>query len=106
MPLYEYGCPACGQVTDIRHGFDEKPDVKCERCGTALVRRFSAAPIVFKGSGFYVTDSRKSSTTKSENSEKPATESKSDAPKSDAPKNDAPKTDAPKVDSKGSDAAA
>lgn len=61
MPLYEYGCTSCGLVTDIRHGFDEKPEVKCERCGTPLVRRFSAAPIVFKGSGFYVTDSRKSS---------------------------------------------
>ena len=59
MPLYEYGCNSCGLVTDVRHGFDEKPEVKCERCGTALVRRFSAAPIVFKGSGFYVTDSRK-----------------------------------------------
>lgn len=75
MPLYEYGCPSCGLVTDVRHGFDEKPDVKCERCDTSLVRRFSAAPIVFKGSGFYVTDSRKggSSTTESgDKSEKPA----------------------------------
>ena len=61
MPLYEYGCPSCGLVTDVRHGFDEKPEVTCEKCGTRLVRRFSAAPIVFKGSGFYVTDSRSKS---------------------------------------------
>lgn len=61
MPLYEYGCPSCGLVTDVRHGFDEKPEVACEKCGTHLVRRFSAAPIVFKGSGFYVTDSRSKS---------------------------------------------
>lgn len=82
MPLYEYGCTSCGFVTDIRHGFDEKPDVKCERCGASLVRRFSAAPIVFKGSGFYVTDSRKSSKSdSSEKSGKADTSTKSDSSK-------------------------
>ena len=75
MPLYEYGCPACGKTIDIHHGFDEKPKLACEACGAPLQRRFSAAPIVFKGSGFYVTDSRASS--KTEKSE--TTETKSDA---------------------------
>jgi len=70
LPLYEYGCPQCGHVADVRHGFDDKPAVACEKCGTAMTRRFSAAPIVFKGSGFYVTDSRGSnSSSKSEKSE-------------------------------------
>ncbi|MGA3038702.1 MAG: FmdB family zinc ribbon protein [Vulcanimicrobiaceae bacterium] len=70
MPLYEYGCPACGHVADVRHGFDDKPEVTCEKCGAAMTRRFSAAPIVFKGSGFYVNDSRGSnSSSKSEKSE-------------------------------------
>lgn len=101
MPLYEYGCPSCGQVTDVRHGFDEKPQITCERCGAVLVRRFSAAPIVFKGSGFYVTDSRSKSNGKSEKSEsgeksektetktETKTESKSESktePKTDSPK--------------------
>jgi putative FmdB family regulatory protein len=90
LPLYEYGCPSCGLVTDVRHGFDEKPDVTCERCGTRLVRRFSAAPIVFKGSGFYVTDSRKKSASSSGDREKP--ESKTDSPKTDSPKTDSPTT--------------
>ena len=73
MPLYEYGCPACETTTDVRHGFDEKPALTCERCGSPLVRQFSAAPIVFKGSGFYVTDSRSknSKNEKSDNAEKP-----------------------------------
>jgi putative FmdB family regulatory protein len=75
LPLYEYGCPTCGHVADVRHGFDDKPEVACEKCGAAMTRRFSAAPIVFKGSGFYVTDSRGSSSTskpeKSESSDKP-----------------------------------
>ena len=100
MPLYEYGCPKCGHVADVRHGFDDKPAVTCEKCGEAMTRRFSAAPIVFKGSGFYVTDSRgssssskpdksdkseksDSSTEKSEKSEPAKTETKTE-PKKDA----------------------
>lgn len=96
MPLYEYGCPSCGLVTDIRHGFDEKPEAKCERCGTALVRRFSAAPIVFKGSGFYVTDSRKSGSkesTKSESSEKSDKTASSEKPEGAAKTDAASKSD-------------
>lgn len=91
MPLYEYGCPSCGLVTDIRHGFDEKPEAKCERCGSALVRRFSAAPIVFKGSGFYVTDSRKSGSKESAKSE---SSEKSDKTASGEKSEGAAKTDA------------
>lgn len=88
MPLYEYGCTKCGHIADVRHGFDDKPEVTCEKCGAAMTRRFSAAPIVFKGSGFYVTDSRGSnsssksekseSSDKSEKSEPAKTESKSE----------------------------
>ena len=61
MPIYEYQCAGCGQSVDKRHGFDEKMTDACEACGGELKRTFSAAGIVFKGSGFYVTDSRKSS---------------------------------------------
>jgi len=88
LPLYEYGCPSCGQVTEVRHGFDEKPEVSCERCGTRAARRFSAAPIVFKGSGFYVTDSRAKSGSSSGEREKP--ESKTDLPKTESSKADSP----------------
>jgi putative FmdB family regulatory protein len=63
MPIYEYQCQACGKVTDIRHGFDERNSQACPACEGTLVRRFSPAGIVFKGSGFYVTDSRKSGDT-------------------------------------------
>ena len=59
MPLYEYQCRTCGKVTEVRHGFDETVSEPCAECGGALTRRFSPAGIVFKGSGFYVTDSRK-----------------------------------------------
>jgi putative FmdB family regulatory protein len=60
MPLYEYKCTSCGEISEIRHGFSENPSRSCPSCGAMMARVFSAAPIVFKGSGFYVTDSRKS----------------------------------------------
>jgi putative FmdB family regulatory protein len=79
MPLYDYRCTACGKVTEVRHGFDEHHAQTCPSCGGALQRVFNPAPIVFKGSGFYVNDSRKKS---------------GDTAKTDAPKTDAAKSDA------------
>ncbi len=101
MPLYEYQCQDCKAVRDIRHGFDETTSEVCTACGGPLVRLFRAAGIVFKGSGFYVTDSRKasgasggSSPTSSEpaktdgapaKTENAPTKAETPAPKSDAP---------------------
>lgn len=58
MPLYDYRCSQCGRVTEVRHGFGETYAEPCPHCGGTLRRVFNPAPIVFKGSGFYVTDSR------------------------------------------------
>jgi putative FmdB family regulatory protein len=58
LPLYDYQCQACGRVTEVRHGFRETHDAACEACGGTLTRKFNPAPIIFTGSGFYVTDSR------------------------------------------------
>jgi putative FmdB family regulatory protein len=73
LPLYDYQCRSCQQVTEIRHGFRETPQEACPACGGELARVFNPAGIVFKGSGFYITDSRKggdsgSSSSKSESS--------------------------------------
>ena len=92
MPLYEYQCPACGKVTEVRHGFNETVSEPCDACGGPLVRRFSPAGIVFKGSGFYVTDSRK------------AAEPKSSGGTSGAAKSDG-KADVPTKPASGSDGA-
>jgi putative FmdB family regulatory protein len=59
VPIYEYRCEQCGAVSDVRHGYGETATEPCANCGGRLVRVFSAAPVVFKGSGFYKTDSRK-----------------------------------------------
>jgi putative FmdB family regulatory protein len=60
MPLYDYRCRACSEVTEVRHGFREAYQGTCPACGSdQLARVFNPAGIVFKGSGFYLTDSRK-----------------------------------------------
>lgn len=66
MPLYDYKCTKCGTVREVRHGFHESHDDPCPQCGAAMTRVFNAAPIVFKGSGFYATDSRAKSVAKTE----------------------------------------
>jgi putative FmdB family regulatory protein len=58
LPLYDYQCQTCQAVTEVRHGFREVHDAPCPKCGGPLARVFNAAGIVFKGSGFYITDSR------------------------------------------------
>lgn len=60
VPLYDYQCRACSRVQEVRHGFRETFTGACEDCQGEMARVFNPAGIVFKGSGFYVTDSRKS----------------------------------------------
>jgi len=59
LPLYDYQCRACSKTTEVRHGFREVYEGTCPECGGALARVFNPAGILFKGSGFYITDSRK-----------------------------------------------
>jgi putative FmdB family regulatory protein len=77
VPLYDYQCRSCNKVTEVRHGFKETFEGVCPSCGGEMARVFNPAGIVFKGSGFYITDSRKSggdggSAAKSEGSSTPA----------------------------------
>ncbi len=61
MPTYEYGCTVCGQHIEVFQRFSEDALTTCGVCGGALRKVFHPAGIVFKGSGFYATDSRSSS---------------------------------------------
>ena len=59
MPTYEYLCRQCGDSLDVWQSFKDAPLTRCESCGGSLRKVFHARGVVFKGSGFYVTDSRK-----------------------------------------------
>jgi putative FmdB family regulatory protein len=58
MPTYEYECTSCGQHIEVFQRISEEPLKVCGVCGGALRKVFHPAGIVFKGSGFYATDSR------------------------------------------------
>jgi len=59
VPIYEYECGACQCRFEKKQGFDAEPVVVCPECRGDARRVFYPAPIIFKGSGFYITDSRK-----------------------------------------------
>ena len=58
MPTYEYECQHCHQRVEAVQKFSDTPLSVCELCGGELRKVFSGVGIVFKGSGFYKTDSR------------------------------------------------
>jgi len=59
MPIYEYECERCRLRFELRRHFGEDGGTPCPQCGSEARRLFSPVPIIFKGSGFYVTDNRK-----------------------------------------------
>ncbi|HEX9235407.1 MAG TPA: FmdB family zinc ribbon protein [Actinomycetota bacterium] len=58
MPTYEYACSSCGTHVEVVQRFNDEPLTQCGVCGGALRKVFHPAGILFKGSGFYKTDSR------------------------------------------------
>ena len=60
MPTYEYACTECGESLEAVQKFSDDPLTVCPACGGRLRKLFSPVGIVFKGSGFYRTDSRSS----------------------------------------------
>lgn len=75
MPTYSYACTECENRFDIVQSFSEDSLTVCPQCTGKLRKLFNSVGIVFKGSGFYRTDSRSGSSTVSES----AGESKSDS---------------------------
>jgi putative FmdB family regulatory protein len=76
MPTYDYECQKCGHVFEVFHAMSEAPKVKCEKtgCSGKATKQIGAGSgLIFKGSGFYITDY------KDKKSGNGASESKSDA---------------------------
>ncbi len=89
MPTYQYVCSKCGQEFEAVQSMKDKPLTKCElpvgrakkKCGGRVSRQIGAgAGLIFKGSGFYITDYRsegyKQAAKKDSEAAKPATDSK------------------------------
>lgn len=66
MPTYQYTCTDCGEPVEAVQKFTDAPLTICAACGGRLRKVFSPVGIVFKGSGFYRTDSRNGSGSRSE----------------------------------------
>ncbi len=58
MPTYQYRCTDCGHDLEAVQKFSDAPLTECPNCGGSLRKVFNAVGVVFKGSGFYRTDSR------------------------------------------------
>jgi len=81
MPVYTYRCRACDYEFDRRQRMSEDPLVECPNCGELELRKVvNSVGVVFKGSGFYVTDNRngsaKGASSKSESTSKSSTDNK------------------------------
>lgn len=61
MPTYAYRCTVCQHAFDVHQGFQDDPLTVCPQCEGRLRKVFSPVGVVFKGSGFYRTDARGSS---------------------------------------------
>ena len=66
MPTYSYACTSCDNRFDIVQSFTDDALTECNECSGKLRKLFNSVGIVFKGSGFYRTDSRSGSSTASE----------------------------------------
>ena len=63
MPIYEYECRSCHHHFERKQRFDEEPVAICPKCQGKGNRVIHSVPVIFKGSGFYVTDHRNPSDT-------------------------------------------
>ena len=103
MPTYEYRCTNCDEHLEVVQSFSDDPLTKCPNCGGQLRKVFSPVGIVFKGSGFYKTDSRggaKSGSHKPKEKEKTSASSSSSSSSSDSSSTNSSSDSTSKKDSK------
>ncbi|MBL7063383.1 MAG: hypothetical protein ISS49_04140 [Anaerolineae bacterium] len=84
MPLYEYQCEDCGVRFERRQHMNDDPVQVCPECGGNVHRLVQPVGIIFKGSGFYVTDNRAKSSTSGTASTKEPTKTSAEPAKTSA----------------------
>lgn len=95
MPIYEYACESCGHHFDVKQRFSDDPITICPDCGQMVHRVLHPAGIIFKGSGFYINDSKKTGSSAVPNGKTEST-GKSDS-SSESTSTTAAKTDSTKA---------
>ena len=88
MPTYEYECPRCPRVFEVKQRITEPALETCDRCGGPIHRLLSAAPFILKGEGWYVTDYPSESRKKAKESTSKESTSKESTSKESASKGD------------------
>lgn len=83
MPTYQYACNACSHEFEAFQSFSDDSLTKCPECGGEIRKIYSAVGVVFKGSGFYKTDSVKKKTASDVSTPAPAPTPVAPASKSD-----------------------
>jgi putative FmdB family regulatory protein len=109
VPTYAYACTECGHRFDAVQSFTDPTLTECPECSGRLRKLFSAVGIVFKGSGFYRTDSRSGATvpeTKSETKSESKSESNGSAASSSSSKESSSSTSSSSSSSSSSTPAA
>lgn len=99
MPTYEYRCADCGSHIEVVQSFKDDPLTTCGLCQGELKKVFHPVGVVFKGSGFYINDSRSS---KAQTTPAQSESSNSDAKSGDTTKTSAESSTGDKGDSKPS----
>ena len=77
VPTYQYRCVDCAEELEVKQSFSDAALTTCPSCGGDLRKVFGAAGVVFKGSGFYRTDSRSTSSSSSSSSSSASSSSSS-----------------------------
>jgi len=98
VPTYEYDCPRCPRVFEVRQRISAPPLTTCDRCGGPVHRLLSATPFILKGGGWYVTDYPSESRKKAQSTE--SSGSGSDSSSKDAAAKDAKPAESKSTDSK------
>ncbi len=76
MPIYEYQCTSCAYRFEVKQSIKDEPVKECARCGKVVMKLISPPAIMFKGSGWYITDysDKMKPGAGSESAEKPASD--------------------------------
>jgi putative FmdB family regulatory protein len=103
VPTYSYACTACDNKFDVQQAFSDDALTECPQCEGRLRKLFGKVGVVFKGSGFYRTDSREAAKSSSDGSSKSSSESSSSSSssekKSESSKSDSSSSSSSKSDS-------